>query len=146
MAPGVVTLILLPVTRPCSTCVAALAERTLDSESIMVRLDTSRCFCWSVTNSQTDLAAGQQLEQRQATLYENASEMHVPPGTVRTASPSDGRWSATCRLATRSGRPCAAAVASTEKMELLPAHCYAAFACDLMNVSSFRIYETFPID
>ena len=74
--------------------VAALAEQALDSESIVVRINNSRCFCWSVTNSQTDLALFKQLEQLQATLNENASQMHVPmypPGTDRTASPSDGR-------------------------------------------------------
>ena len=42
-------------------------------------------------NSQTDLALFKQLEQLQATLNENASKMHVPPGTDRTAPPSDGR-------------------------------------------------------
>ena len=76
---------------PRSMHVAALAEQALDSESIVVRINNSRCFCWSVTNSQTDLALFKQLEQRQATLNENASQMHVPPGTDRTASPSDGR-------------------------------------------------------
>ena len=91
MAPGVGTPILLPVTLPCSTCVAALAERMLDSESIVVRINNSRCFCWPVMNSQTNLALFKQLEQLQATLNENASQMHVPPGTGRTASPSDGR-------------------------------------------------------
>ena len=51
LASGVGTPILLPVTLPCSTCVAALAERMLDSESIVVRINNSRCFCWSVMNS-----------------------------------------------------------------------------------------------
>ena len=58
------TLKIAAVTPPCSTCVAALAEQALDSESIVVRINNSRCFCWSVTNSQTDLALFKQLEQR----------------------------------------------------------------------------------
>ena len=45
MDPGVGTPNLLPVTLPCSTCIAALAERPLDSGSIVVRIDHSRCFC-----------------------------------------------------------------------------------------------------
>ena len=127
---------------PRSMHVAALAEQALDSESIVVRINNSRCFCWSVMNSQTNLAAGQQLEQRQATLYENAYEMHVPPGTVRTASPSDGRWSATRRSATCSSRSGADLVPRRE-IAPLPVHCSAARTSFYENVACLENFQTF---
>ena len=91
-------------------------------------------------NSQTNLAAGQQLEQRQATLYENAYEMHVSPGTVRTASPSDGRWPATRRSATCSSRSGADLVPQRE-IAPLPVHCSAARTSFYENVACL---ETSP--